>query len=509
MDFIVIKVFLPEIFLSFCILFQLIFNSFLITTANLNFPIIDKETYYQTGFILFCLIFLIFNSKIEGYFLNFLFLNDASSSLLKCCFSVCCFVVLVILIQSFKFQELNFFEYFNLYLLGILSLLLLFSAGDMLSAYLIIEMQALVFYVLASFKRNSSFASEAGLKYFIAGSFASALFLIGCSIIYTVLGTLNLNQLSLLLTFTLKFGFDGYYNFVLIGFLCVYFTFFLKLAVVPFHFWVPDVYDGAPVSSTIIFSVIPKLALFHFFIKILCITLPTFIELSIILIIFGLFSIVVGTFFALTQKMVKRLIIYSSIAQIGFLIIALSNITVSSLISVYFFIFIYLITAILFWSNFSLLYTFQKYIRDFLLKNLSSISLSTFSNLFAVNSSWAFSFLIILFSIAGIPPLSGFFSKIFIILSLMEQEIIYFSFLVIAISIISTFYYLRLIKIIFFEPKEIKISLETSKIIFSDGYLLLTCYINSCLLFLLVYLFFYPSVLILICQKISIISILF
>jgi len=502
MDLIILKSFIPEIFLSFCILSQLVFNAYLINNLRYNFPIIDKEIFWQTTFILFCLLFLLINSKIEGFFSNFIFLNDSGSRYIKILFVFSCLSVLLILIRSFKLQKLNFFEYFTIFLLSILSLLLLISASDMLSAYLVIEMQALSFYILASFRRNSAFSTEAGLKYFISGSFISGIFLFGCSLIYGTLGTLNFNHLNLLLAFPIESNFGYLSTFLLIGILMVTITFLFKVSAVPFHFWSPDVYEGAPLASTVVFSIIPKLALFHFFIKWLTLVSESFLELKSLLLISGLLSVFIGAFFAIRQKRLKRLVIYSSIAQVGFLIAALSGNTVNSLVGIYFFLIIYIITSVLVWSHFSNFYGFQEKSLIFFNRSQTPLFLSSLSNFFKINKLWALSFVIIFFSIAGIPPLSGFLSKILILFGLIESNQLLGSLILILISAVSVFYYLRVIKIIFFESKNSNSKNESVQIIFNSQYFNLDCLLIAIFLFLLIFLFFYPSYLLLICHYI-------
>ena len=271
MDFLILKSFFPELFLSLSILLQLMFNARLVNNLSFNFPLFNKEIFWQTFFILLCVFLLLLNLKIEGFFSTFLFLNDESSRLIKLMFILSCLVVSFVLLRSFVLQSLNFFEYFSILLLSILSLLLLVSSCDLISTYLVIEMQALCFYILASFRRNSAFSTEAGLKYFIAGAFISGIFLLGASLVYGSLGTLNFNTLSLLLSFNLNTDLIYIKMFSLVGILLITITLLFKVAAAPFHFWAPDVYEGAPLSSTIVFSILPKLVIFSFFIKWLCV----------------------------------------------------------------------------------------------------------------------------------------------------------------------------------------------------------------------------------------------
>ena len=501
-DIIILKSFIPEIFLSFSILLQLVCNVRFINSARFNFPIIDFELVSQTFFILFCLILLYLNLKIEGVFLNFLFLNDESTKLSKILILIFSVLTLGVISKSFSVQNLNFFEFFIIFLLSLLSLLLIISAYDFISFYLLIEMQTLCFYVLSTFKRSSAFSTEAGLKYFISGSFISGFFLFGVSLLYGCLGTVNINNINLLLSFpinsidtdiSLRYIIDTSLIFIVV-------TLLFKIGCAPFHFWSPDVYEGSPLSSTIIFSILPKISVFYFFVKVICSLNFFFLDLQEVLLCFGLFSTIVGTFFALSQTRLKRLVIYSSIAQIGFLVISLSINTLQSFTSMYFFLFIYLITSILVWGHITAFYCFQSTIYLFYSRFSTSLFLSSLSNFFQLNNLWSFSFIVILFSIAGIPPLTGFLGKLMILLELINSNFFISSIILIIISSISVFYYIKLIKLMFFEPKVSGLNMEHFQIISSDLSMnsLYSVFV-FCLLFLILT-FFFPSGLYFLCH---------
>jgi NADH-quinone oxidoreductase subunit N len=494
MDAIILKSFIPEIFFSLCILIQLVFNARIINTLNYNFPIFDREAFIQSFFILLCLLVLFLNVKIEGFFSNFLFLNDAGGNLLKCFLVLNCLLVLSSVSRGITIQNLNFFEFFTIFLLSVLALLLLISSYDFISAYLVIEMQALCFYVLASFRRNSAFSTEAGLKYFISGSFISGLLLFGCSLLYGALGTLNFNSLSLLLSFPLTGEFENIRYMVLIGVFFILITLFFKIAAAPFHFWSPDVYEGSPLSSTIVFAIIPKIIIFNFLIKCINTFSLVIFEFQDLFILVGILSVFVGTFFAIRQKRLKRVIIYSSIAQVGFLVAALATNTLDGFVSVYFFLLIYIITSVLIWAYIIQFYGSQREVNLFEGKSASSIFLSNLSNYFKFDKVGAFSFVLIFFSVAGIPPLSGFLSKIFILFGLISSNFILSSCIIIIISAISVFYYLRIVKIIFFETKNLRTKNHHIQTVFPTIWYDSTFSLIATCLFLLVLFFFNPEI---------------
>ena len=337
MDNLILKAFIPEMFLSFALLLQLLYNIKKVTAFKFNFPLIDREIFFQFYFILILVLTLLFNVKIEGIFSNFLFLNDSAASYIKIIFIFSALLILIFIWQSFFYQNLNFFEFFTLLFFSIFASLLLISCYDLFSTYLILELQALCFYILAGIKRNSTFSTEAALKYFITGSFFSCIFLFGVLLIYGEFGTTNFYYINLLTLLPYNATFETLNILTLCGTILILITFFFKLAIVPFHFWVPDVYDGAPLSSTISLAVLPKIVLFTVLIRFLLVNVNVFKNLEFLFYIGGIFSILWGTFCALKQKRVKKLFIYSSIAQLGFVLLALTTFSKDSIMSVFFF----------------------------------------------------------------------------------------------------------------------------------------------------------------------------
>jgi NADH-quinone oxidoreductase subunit N len=495
LDILFIKSFFVEIFLSFSLLFQLFFNSSILTFLRYNFPILVLETFSQSVFIVVCCFILNYNNFIEGFFFNFLFLNDISSLLIKSILILLSIFLLFLLVRGSLLQNLNFFEYFNIFLISLSSLLLLINSADMLMSYLLLEIQTLSFYILSIFKRNSAFSVEAGLKYFISGSFISGIFLLGCSIIYGLTGTLNLNSLNSIFFFF----FDDFFYILFLTFslILIIVVFFFKISLAPFHFWSLDVYEGAPISSTVIFGILPKISIFYFFMKWFLIS-TNFFEIKIVLISCGFFSILLGSFFAIFQNRLKRFALYSSIAQVGFMIVAFSNLSFNSFVSIYFYLFVYLLSSLLLWINILSFLQFQYNVSNFDLLTKTPLFLSSISYFFQRNKIWSFSNLLIFFSFAGIPPLSGFLSKMFILLSLIESNNLITAFCFVIVSSISVFYYLRVIKLVFFENNFFKINLN--QILVNDFFLEFDCLLISVALFLLLFLFFYPTLLVLFCN---------
>ncbi len=259
--------FIAEIFLIFIFLFQLLYNAKNINKLVNNFPILDKEVYYQTVLTMLWVFILLITLKSEACSIGYFFFNSLGSQYIKITIIFFALLLLYILFPIFVIQKLNFFEFFSLFLYSILSLLLIISVHNLMSLYLTVEMQALCFYILATYSRNSAFSTEAGLKYFIASSFMSGIFLFGIFLVYCSLGTLNLSGIYSLVNFDFSV-FNNHLKIIFtLGVLAITSTLLFKIACAPFHTWAPDVYEGAPLSSTVIFSILPKIALAFFFFK--------------------------------------------------------------------------------------------------------------------------------------------------------------------------------------------------------------------------------------------------
>lgn len=504
MDNLILKAFIPEIFLSITLLLQLLYNTKKVTAFKYNFPLLDKEIFFQLYYILILTLTLLFNIKIEGIFSSFLFLNDLAASYIKIIFTFSVLLLLIFIWQSFVYQNLNFFEFFILFFFSIFASLLLVSCYDLFSTYLVLELQALCFYVLAGIKRNSTFSVEAALKYFITGSFFSCIFLFGVLIIYGELGTTNFYFINLLTSLPFIDNEMNTPNILLLcGIILILITFFFKLAIVPFHFWVPDVYDGAPLSSTIILAVLPKIILFTLLIRFLLVNINILKNLEFLFYISGMLSIIWGTFCALKQKRIKKLFIYSSIAQLGFVLLALTSFSKDSIASIFFFLITYNITAALGWGSITSVYAFQKQI-SFYRKKTFPIYLSNFTNLFKTNKIWSLVFVFYFFSLSGMPPFLGFLGKFYLFLSIIKSHHYTLIIFLMLIASISAFYYVRVLKILFFEvqiTKKINQLFQGNFIyLYKDISITIICFLLMSLLFL----FFLPTHLILISKIISI-----
>jgi len=335
-----------------------------------------------------------------------------------------------------KTRKIKIYEYYVLILLGLLGLCFLVSSLDLISVYLCLELITLSFYILATFQRSSAFSTEAGLKYFLLGAVSSGLLLFGVSFVYGFSGTTNLSHLIILYINIedqiLSLFIQGGLFFFFIGLL-------FKLGCVPFHIWVPDVYEGAPTYVTAIFSVLPKIAIFTVLIRTIKVTTPE-IWYSLLL---GLafLSLFVGSLYALSQTKIKRLLAFSGISHVGYALLGLSIGTVESFISCTLYVLIYIGTALFLWG---LTLCVEN-------KNGRTLYLTDLVQWGKTNTTLALTSILVIFSLAGIPPLGGFFAKFAVFASCAESSLYLGTSLGLLTSAIGILYYLRVVKLINFE----------------------------------------------------------
>ena len=367
---------------------------------------------------------------------------------------------LLISLDHLERESINGFEFPLLLLLSTSSMLFLISAADFISMYLAIELQSLCFYVLAAFKRDSEFSTEAGLKYFLLGVFSSGLLLFGCSLVYGFTGTVEFSELSKIFaslanpldtlndvtTSTSSWrGCELGMIFLIIGFL-------FKLTAAPFHMWAPDVYEGAPTAVTAFFSIVPKPALIVVLLRLLYQSFYDFLtEWQTFLIFCSVASMVVGSFAGLAQHRIKRLLAFSSIGHVGYMLIAFCCGTAEGVQGVVIYLIIYIVVTI---NVFGVVMSplrrasqpHQEVDRVKYTTDLAMLAKS--------NPVLASTLTISVFSLAGIPPLAGFYGKAFLFWAAISSSQYLLALAGITASAISCFYYIRVVKIMYFEAPQ-------------------------------------------------------
>jgi NADH-quinone oxidoreductase subunit N len=435
-----INLVLPELFLCSSIIGLLFFGSFVSLSRSYRYPLVATNVGYLLILaLLLTLILVIHNPLVSGSVFNGVFIVDGLSTVAKISVLISSIGCLFISSGYVKTYQINNFEYFVIVALAIFGQLILISSADFLTAYLALEIQSFAFYLMAAFKRDSAYSTEAGLKYFLLGSFSSTLLLFGVSLLYGFFGTTNFSILSLLLFESTDFKTlaDIAFFLILIGLL-------FKLAAAPFHIWSPDVYEGAPLNSTIFFAIVPKISIMVLLFRIYGALASSSDIWGVAILVSSVCSVIVGSFVTLKQKRLKKLLAYSGINHVGYLLLGVSMFTVESVSSVFFYLFAYMITGLAMWGIVSVL------------KRADSVGshTTTIADLGAmvkVNPTLAVILAICLFSLAGIPPLIGFYAKLGIFQSALNSGFFTIASFIILTSVISTFYYIRLIKSAYFE----------------------------------------------------------
>ena len=449
-DFEDICLIFPEIFFGMSLLALIIHGVLL--SSNKIYPLIQLSLVYLSIFILFLVCILITNTTLlfDVSFFNNTIILDSLAFYAKQFILLASIICLLCIIKYIEHLKINNMEYIILILFAIFGLILLCSANDLLTSYLSIELQSLSFYLLTAFNRNSIFSTESGLKYFILGALSSSLFLFGTSIIYGVIGTTNFEDFKDIFFYSYTeipfFEKNNFLNLSNFGFLLVILSIFFKLSLAPFHIWSPDIYEGALTSSTIFFAVIPKLSLFCLFVRIFQSNSFDFVNYWRYFFVFiSVLSIVIGSFVGLEQRKLKSLIAYSSISHMGYTLLAYSSGTNGGVQSLFSYLIIYILSGICLWSIFLMI----KFKNNYNTKNNKDIS--DFVLLNKTNALISLVFSTVLLSLAGFPPFIGFYVKLNIFLSVIESSMYFVSIISILCSVISTFYYIRIIKILYFE----------------------------------------------------------
>ena len=452
---------LPEIFISVSIMLFLLVGVFKKNSASL--------IYNLSNISLVILLALIINlSSLDTiYLFNESYLIDNLSNYMKIILVGSGIFVMLTGSKYIQVINLNKIEYPILILSSILGMMIMISSNDLIVFYMGLELQSLALYVLASFNRDNLLSTESGLKYFVLSALSSGLLLYGCSLTYGFSESTNFDQILINST-EFNYGTTFGIVFILVGLA-------FKISEVPFHMWAPDVYQGSPTSVTLFFAILPKIAALSVFIKFLYTPFANMNDQWQTIIVFiSIASMIFGAVAAIGQKNLKRLIAYSSISHMGYALAGLATVSNQGIQSSITYISIYLVMNLAFFSCLFMLKRNEKYYEN--IEDLSGLSKK--------HPILSFSLLIVLFSLAGIPPLAGFFAKFYVFLAVIEQSMYFLAIVGLLATVVAAFYYLRIIKIIYFDPE--KEEYETSH----NLGLKITLAIST--IFILAY-FIYPS----------------
>ena len=448
--------FAPEIFILALIL------------VSITFGILNKGvtiTINATGFSLLT-IFLIF--KGHSLYQNSLYSFNTINLILlsKIILSIGSIVFILLSRRPLKNENLFRYEYILFILFAILGSFVLISSDNFLTAFIGLELQSLSLYLMAAFNTKNLNSNEAGIKYFSLGALSSGFLLFGISMIYFDTASFTFQNL------------DNFSTISEVGLALVLIALFFKVSAAPFHIWTPDVYEGSPTISTLFFATLPKFASLIFLFRIYHeLNISKIDSLYYIFQIVCAISLLVGVYGAITQKIIKRLLAFSSINHIGFMLLAIMSYQYMSEGTIFFYLIIYLITT---FGVFSVILNLRT--------SEGEITLLTGLNgLKASSRSKAISMLVFLFSLAGIPPFAGFFAKFFILSASINDGFYILSVIAVISSVIAAFYYLSVIKNMFFNESETELLLDNNRLssfIFISSAIIITLF------------FFYPDPLI-------------
>ena len=464
----------PEIFLSLSIMFLLILGVFKKKSSKL---ILNSSL-----IVLLITAVIVFNETFsikEEFLFNNSIRIDYLSTFTKIITLIAAFFVLLISSNYLKTFKIFKIEYPILILSSVLGMMVMISSNDLIVFYMGLELQSLALYVLATFNRDQLKSSEAGLKYFVLSALSSGLLLYGCSLIYGFTGSTNFDLIANQLKsdeYAITFGIV----FILVGLA-------FKISAVPFHMWAPDVYEGSPTSVTLFFTMVPKVAALTVFIRFLYVPFVNLIDQwQMILVFLSIASMLFGAIAAIGQTNLKRLIAYSSISHIGYALAGLAIGTNDGIQSSVIYITIYIIMNLGFFSCLLMMKRNNEYYED--IDDLSGLSKN--------HPLMSLSLLVILFSLAGIPPLAGFFAKFYIFKAVIEQSMYFLAIVGLLSTVVAAFYYLRIIKIMYFDKEKEKYDM--------DHNLWLKFSLTASTILILIY-FIFPSQLIEVVSRINII----
>ena len=443
---------IPELFLATSIMILLMIGVFYKNSFNLIFKL--------SMIILLATFILLFNHSVDtsAKLFNSSYTIDYLSLFMKALTLVACIFVMLSSFDYIKLIGINKIEYPILILSASLGMMIMISSYDLIVFYMGLELQSLSLYVLVSFNRDSYRSTEAGLKYFVLSALSSGLLLYGCSLIY---GFSNSTNFDLIAQNIDQFNTGSIFGivFILVGLA-------FKVSAVPFHMWAPDVYEGSPTSVTAFFAIVPKVAALTVFIRFLYVPFINLVDQWQMIIIFiSLASMILGAVAAIGQTNLKRLMAYSAIGHMGYALAGLATGSNEGIQSTVIYLSIYLIMNL---GIFSCIFMMKR--KDIFYEDIQDLS-----GLSKNHPIISICLLLLLFSLAGIPPLAGFFAKFYIFMAVIKVKMYTLAIIGLITTVISAFYYLRIIKTIYFDaPKEIfesnqnlglKISLFLSTII--------------------------------------------
>ncbi len=417
-------------------------TSFLLIADTMWSKRYEFATYYATQAILLIVGYLILTSFTTEQVITFSgsFVRDAFADVLKL-FIILVSIGIFLFSKEYLLQK-KFYrgEYFTLGLFGILGMFVMVSSYNLITMYLGLEIMSLVMYAMIAMRRDNQFALESAMKYFVLGALATGMLLYGFSMVYGATGTVQFDEMAQMIA-------SGKVDDVVLSFGVVFVVIGLafKLGAVPFHMWVPDVYHGSPTAVTLYLSTAPKIAGFAMLYRILVEGLPGLVEdWRTLLIMLSILSLIVGSLVAIVQDNLKRLLAYSGIGHVGFLLLGVIAANPDGYSAAMFYIIVYAVTGV---AGFGMIVALARTGNEF-------DRIDDFKGMNKRNPWLALMMLFVMFSMAGIPPFIGFYAKILVLEEVVQAGFTWLAIIAVVTAVISAFYYLKVVKVMYFDEPE-------------------------------------------------------
>ncbi len=416
----------------------------IVAMAILIFGVLRREdtfflsSMFALGGMLLAALLVLTSDRGVGY--NGQFVSDAFSVFVKILVLTGAALSLILSLDYNRNHHIARFEYPVLMLLAVTGMMVMASASNMMTLYLGLELQSLALYVLAAFARDDVRSSEAGLKYFVLGALASGLLLYGISLVYGFSGTMDFAALAKTLSRP-----EAASPGLIVGVVFVLVGLAFKISAVPFHMWTPDVYQGSPTPVTVFFSTAPKVAAFALLMRVMATPFGhLLIAWQELILLVSVASMILGSFAAIGQTSIKRLMAYSSIGHMGYALIGLAAGTPEGIRGVLVYLIVYVFMSA---GTFACIIAMQRSGRA--LEKISDLS-----GLARTDPGLALAMAIFMFSMAGIPPLSGFFGKLYVFLAAVQSGMWSLAIIGVLTSVVGAYYYIRVVKVMYFDAPE-------------------------------------------------------
>ena len=433
---------LPEIFLACVAMALLMLGVFQKSTRSEEVKTTRLITYLGVTTLILTIMLVLTVTGVRTLAFGGLFVADGFAGFFKVLVLIASGLALIMSKNYLERQGIARFEFAVLILLATLGMLMMISANDLMSLYLGLELQSLSLYVIAAFQRDDTRSTEAGLKYFVLGAVASGMLLYGSSMIYGFAGSTNFDTLAQ------QFGALGGQApslGIIIGIVFILAGLCFKVSAVPFHMWTPDVYEGAPTPVTAFFSVAPKIAAIALFLRVMIGPFGDLVtQWQQIVVFISIASMALGAFAAINQTNIKRMMAYSSIGHVGYALIGLAVGDKVGVEGVLIYLAIYLFMNV---GAFACILCMRR--GDRFVENISDLAGFARSHPLV-----ALALAVFMFSMTGIPPLAGFFGKLYIFLAAIEAGLYALAIIGILTSVVAAFYYIRIVKVMYFDEAE-------------------------------------------------------